>query len=250
MGLRMRDLRGWRGRRRLERGGARSRARRADHLRRGDGIARRQRAGGRHVRHPRRLQAAGIQAVRLPELSVRCPGAGRLGHRRVPLCRRPASHLPHRGGRRRVHRLDGRLRRAVAPRRSARVRGTEELNARPSRAQDEGCHRCHVQLRSETRRRIPFPESGRGARAGWRRPYRGRCVPRGLQARGVHPRHAGRHPHGGRLLQQQGAPERVHSHRCDGLRFELSDGGRDRRVLPHGARGGCRRVGVQQLGIV
>ncbi len=218
LGLRMRHLRGGRGRRRAQRGGARGRAGRADHLRGGPGPARRQRPGGRHVRHPRRLEAAGVQALRVPQLSLRRAQAGRLGHRRVPLRLRPAAHPPHRGGGRPLHRLDGRLRRALALGRGAGVRGTEELDARPPRAQDEGRHRRHVRVRSAPRRAVPLPEPGRGARAGRRRPRRGRGGSRGLRRGEVHPRRARRHPHGGRLLQQQGALAALHTHGGHGLR--------------------------------
>ncbi|MFR9167763.1 MAG: hypothetical protein ACLVKI_03655 [Gordonibacter urolithinfaciens] len=49
----------------------------------------------------------------------------------------------------------------------------------------------------------------------------------------VHPRRARRrHPHGGRVLQQQGALAALHPHSGHGLRLELPHGGRDRRVLP------------------
>ena len=248
LGLRMRHLRGGRGRRRAQRGGARGRAGRADHLRGGSGPARRQRPGGRHVRHPRRLEAAGVQALRVPQLSLRRAQAGRLGHRRVPLRLRPAAHPPHRGRGRPLHRLDGRLRRALALGRGAGLRGTEELDARPPRAQDEGRHRRHVRVRSAPRRAVPLPESGRGARAGRRRPRRGRGGPRGLRRGEVHPRRARRHPHGRRLLQQQGALAALHTHGGHGLRKQLPHGGRDGRVLPHGARRERRRVGLQQLG--
>ena len=103
---------------------------------------------------------------------------------------------------RHVHRLDGRLRRALALGRGAGVRGAEELDARPPRAENEGRYRRHVQLRPEARRAVPLPKPGRGARAGRRRTDRGRGSARGLRRGEVHPcRKARRHPHGGRLLQ-------------------------------------------------
>ena len=206
--------------------------------------ARRQRAVGRHVRYFGRIEAAGVEALRLPRIPVRRAQAHRLGHGRIPLRGRPAPHLPHSRVGRPVHRLDGRLRRAMAPGRGARVCGAEELHAGPSRAQDEGRHRRHVQLRPAPRRGLPLPVPGRGARAGRRRAHRGRRRPRGLRARGLHPRHEGGHPHGRRLLQQQGPAQGIHSHGGHGLRVQLPGGRRDGRVLPHGARRGRRTCPV------
>ena len=62
-------------------------------------------------------------------------------------------------------RLDGRLRRALASRRGARVRGAEKRHARPPRAEDEGRHRRHVRAtdrrhgRATTSSRAPPPRS-------------------------------------------------------------------------------------------
>lgn len=93
LGLRVRHLRGGRRRRWPERGGPRGSAGRRRHLRGSHGASRRQRPGGRHVRHLRRLLGPGGEEVRLPELSLRSQGADRLGHGRVPLRGRPEAHL-------------------------------------------------------------------------------------------------------------------------------------------------------------
>ena len=199
------------------------------------------------MRHLRRLLGPGGEEVRLPELSLRSQGADRLGHGRVPLRGRPEAHLPARLRGRQVAGLDGRLRRALASGRGAGVRGPEALDAGPPRAEDEGRHRRHVRLRLRPRRRFPLPKPRCGPRAGRRRTHRGRRGERGLRDRALHPRRPRRHPHGGRLLQQQGAARQVHPHGGHGLRVQLSDGRRARGVLPHGAGRGRRRVRVQQL---
>ena len=158
LGLRVRHLRGGRRRRWPERGGPRGSAGRRRHLRGGHGASRRQRPGGRHVRHLGRLLGPGGEEVRLPELSLRSQGADRLGHGRVPLRGRPEAHLSARLRGRQVAGLDGRLRRALASGRGAGVRGPEALDAGPPRAEDEGRHRRHVQLRLRPRRRFPLPK--------------------------------------------------------------------------------------------
>ena len=72
-------------------------------------------------RHPRRIEAAGVEAFRVPVLPFDARKLGRLGHRRstitrATLCSSTAS--PRRAAR---HRLDGRLRRPVALKRRTPV---------------------------------------------------------------------------------------------------------------------------------
>lgn len=196
--------------------------------------------------HFGRLLGPGGEEVRLPELPLRSQGADRLGHGRVPLRCRPEAHLSARLRGWQIAGLDGRLRCALAFGRGSGVRGPEALDAGPPRAEDEGRHRRHVQLRLCPRRRFPLPKPRCGPRAGRRRPHRGRRGERGLRDRALHPCRPRRHPHGGRLLQQQGAARQVHPHGRHGLRVQLSDGRRARRVLPHGAGRWRRRVRVQQ----
>ena len=202
------------------------------------------------MRHPGRLFGAGRQEVRVPQLPLRRSGAHRLGHGRVPLRRRPEAHLQDSLRGRKIARLDGRLRRPVAPGRGSRVRGAEELHAGPPRAEDEGRHRRHVRLRAAPRGGLQIPKPRGGARAGRFRAHRGRGDRGGLRRGALHPRSRRGHTHGRRLLQQQGAAGQVHPHGRHGLRLQLPHRKRDRRVLPHGAGRGSRRVRVQQLRVL
>ena len=189
---------------------------------------------GRHVRHPRQARSCRSQALRVPVLPVRCAQAGRTG----PSTSTTTLTDPH---------LIYRIAEAEG---SACIDWMGDCGVRwrlgegavyvsrrtrrstTTRAEDEDAARRHVQLRPNTAYQYLFKARPRALVQDGDGRIVGVVVREGYSEK-IHPRRARRHPHGGRLLQQQGALAALHP--AAWAAPAISHGRRDEReMLPHG----------------